>query len=78
LQNQIQQHLRALNSTKLQYFEKHSSQRKEAQIAVSIETRLKAGGARNHDMTPGRGNRLLFSPQNPNKLQGPPSLIYNG
>jgi hypothetical protein len=46
--------------------------------SVGIATRLRAGILRNRDSTPSTGKRFVFSPQRPEQLWGPPSLLSNG
>jgi hypothetical protein len=45
--------------------------------SVSIVTRLQDGRLENRGLIPGRGKRFLPSPQHPERLWSPPSLLAN-
>jgi hypothetical protein len=50
----------------------------ELTVSVGIATMLRAGRPRAWGSIHGRGNRCFFSPQNPDRLWGPPSFLHNG
>jgi hypothetical protein len=50
----------------------------EAEIYVSEVARLRAGRLRNRGSIPGRNKRVFSSPQRPDQLWGPPSLLSGG
>jgi hypothetical protein len=43
---------------------------------IGIATRLRAGRPMNLHSIPGRGKRFFFTPWRPDRLWGPPSLLY--
>jgi hypothetical protein len=46
--------------------------------SLGIETRLRAGRPRRLSSISGRDKRFFSSPQHPDELWGPPSLLFNG